>query len=180
MRQVRELLVQMRNYYNKLRQDDQGLLDAAATLNPRDGIQTAGRDTSHGTADEHPGVGTILDRGEFGLGIAPRDSRPINRIELTKEQEAELKEAQKIESDDISVPEEDFDNQERFLVNSKKNKNKKRKDISKQDAFLEFKAGEDGQQLELSILDNRQELKDIKIRARDLTEKCNVTKKSID
>lgn len=93
MRQVRELLAQMRNYYNKLKQDDQGLLEAAAVLNPRDGIQTAGRDPSHGTAEEHHGVGTILDRGEFGLGVAPRDSRPIHKIELTKEQEAEIKDA---------------------------------------------------------------------------------------
>lgn len=85
-----------------------------------------------------------------------------------------------MEPDDASIQEEDFDNQERFLVNSKKNKTKKRKDISKQDAFLEFKASEDGQQLELSILDNRQALKEVKIKARDLTEKCNLTKKNID
>jgi hypothetical protein len=32
----------MRNYFNKLKQDDQGLLEAAAMLNPRDGIATAG------------------------------------------------------------------------------------------------------------------------------------------
>jgi hypothetical protein len=31
--------------------------------------------------------------GEFGLGMAPRDSRPVNKIELTKEKEAEILEA---------------------------------------------------------------------------------------
>jgi len=39
------------------------------------------------------GVGTEVDQGEFGLGRAPRDSRPVNKIELTKEKEAEIAEA---------------------------------------------------------------------------------------
>jgi hypothetical protein len=32
----------------------------------------------------------------------------------------------------------------------------------------------------VSILDNRMELKEIKIKAKDLTEKCNLSKKNID
>lgn len=45
---------------------------------------------------------------------------------------------------------------------------------------MEFKTLEDGQSLEVSILDNRSALKDIKIQVRDLTEKCNISKKNID
>lgn len=85
-----------------------------------------------------------------------------------------------MEPDNVSAHEEDFENQDRYLNNSKKNKNKKRKDINKQEAFLEFKACEEGNQLEVSILDNRMELKEIKIKAKDLTEKCNLSKKNID
>lgn len=40
------------------------------------------------------GVGFIEEQGEFGLGVAPRDSKPVNKIELTKEQEAKLLDAQ--------------------------------------------------------------------------------------
>ena len=56
------------------------------------------------------GVGQLADQGEFGLGIAARDSRPVHKIELTKEKEAELQEAQAYEEwdqDDTADAEED-------------------------------------------------------------------------
>lgn len=56
----------------------------------------------------------------------------------------------------------------------------KRKDLNKQDAFLEFKDTETGQMLESSIRDNRVVLKDMKVQVKDLTEKCNLHKKNID
>ena len=46
-----------------------------------------------GSLADTDGVGEIQDQGEFGLGRAPRDSRPVNKIELTKEKEAEIAEA---------------------------------------------------------------------------------------
>ena len=39
---------------------------------------------------------------------------------------------------------------------------------------------DEGKQLEESIRDNRCELKEIKIKVKDLTEKCNISKKNID
>lgn len=33
------------------------------------------------------GVGEVLEIGEFGLGIAPRDSKPVAKIEISKERE---------------------------------------------------------------------------------------------
>ena len=39
------------------------------------------------------GVGEIQDLGEFGLGLAPKDSKPVNKIELTKKKEAEIADA---------------------------------------------------------------------------------------
>jgi hypothetical protein len=34
------------------------------------------------------GVGDVEELGEFGLGVAPRDSKPVNKIEMSKEKEA--------------------------------------------------------------------------------------------
>jgi hypothetical protein len=33
------------------------------------------------------GVGDILDVGEFGLGLAPLESKPVTKIEISKERE---------------------------------------------------------------------------------------------
>lgn len=67
-------------------------------------------------------------------------------------------------------------------VNATKKKSRldKRRDITKQEAFLEYKHEEQGQQLELSVRDNRNELKNIKTTVKDLTERCNLAKKKID
>jgi len=81
----------MRNSYLKLKQDGKAVLESEQ-------LSDDGPGSSHGaTAPKTPGdvngVGSIVERGEFGLGIAHKDSRPIYKIELTKEQEAEIKDA---------------------------------------------------------------------------------------
>jgi hypothetical protein len=48
--------------------------------------------------------------GEFGLGVAPRDSRPVNKIELTKEKEAEIADAQAFSEWKLSQKDEEDDN----------------------------------------------------------------------
>lgn len=68
--------------------------------------------------------------GEFGLGVAPRDSRPVNKIELTKEKEAEIADAQAFSDWKLSQKDEEDDNQ--TGVNAadairSKNKSKKEK-----------------------------------------------------
>lgn len=111
------------------------------------------------------GVGQLEDQGEFGLGVAARDSRPVHKIELTKEKEAELAEAQAYvewEQSEAGDAEED----EQAIIGAARLKNKqkkKRKPIEKQPAFVEFKQEPEGQRLEESIRDNRAELKQIKM-----------------
>jgi hypothetical protein len=61
-----------------------------------------------------------------------------------------------------------------------KKKVKKRPAMEKQIAFTEFKKEEDSRLLEQSIRENRHELKAVKSSMKELTEKCNVTKKNID
>lgn len=109
------------------------------------------------------GVGDIIDQGEFGLGRAPRDSRPVNKIELTKEKEAEIAEAQAFEEYPQSEHSKDPDEDLNIQGGSARNKNaKKRAYMNKQEAFMEFKEGPEGKELEESIRDNRGELKKIK------------------
>lgn len=43
------------------------------------------------------GVGELQDQGEFGLGLAPKDSKPVNKIELSKAKEAEIRDANTFE-----------------------------------------------------------------------------------
>ena len=35
-------------------------------------------------------MGELEEAGEFGLGLALRDSKPVTKIEMTKEKEAEI------------------------------------------------------------------------------------------
>lgn len=158
------------------------MLEAASLLGKHDGLQSKDQAQSKRASDHLKGVGEIVERGEFGLGVAPKDSRPVHKIELTKEQEAEMKDAQAYEAYSQGPLEEDIEATFTYLnLNSKKKtRTDKRRDLNKQDAFLEFKLEEDGQQLEQSIKDNRNELKNIKSKVKDLTEQCNISKKAID
>ena len=97
MRQVKELLAQMRNSFRKLKQDGKNILEAEMSINQA-GKAASDLDPNAKSKElETDGVGDVLDQGEFGLGVAARDSKPINKIELTKEKEAEIAEAQHFE-----------------------------------------------------------------------------------
>lgn len=52
--------------------------------------------------------------------------------------------------------------------------------MPKQQAFIEFKINERGKMLEESIVENREQLKNLKMEVKELTEKCNASKKAID
>jgi uncharacterized protein YdaT len=96
----------------------------------------------------------------------------LNKIELTKEKEAEIAEAQAYEEYAASEHAEQHDEEQAVPGSSSrgKNKQKKRLAIDKQEAFMEFKSMADGKELEESIRDNRVELKKIKNQVRELTE----------
>ena len=92
MRQVKELLAQMRNCYLKLKQDGKSILEAE--LIAGDGAADSEKNgLKRGNTDAGTGVGDLQDQGEFGLGRAPKDSKPVNKIELSKAKEAEITEA---------------------------------------------------------------------------------------
>ena len=87
------------------------------------------------------GVGEIEDIGQFGLGKAHRDSKPVHKIELSKEKEEEIAKMQEF-TEDVSEPdidEEQDEQQELEMLRLKNKKQQKRKPVDRQVAFLEFK-----------------------------------------
>lgn len=53
------------------------------------------------TQMQKDGVGDLEDIGEFGLGIAPRHSKPVAKIELSKAKEEQIA---KMQEDDEYDP----------------------------------------------------------------------------
>jgi hypothetical protein len=78
------------------------------------------------------GVGDLEDLGEFGLGIAPRHIKPVNKIELSKKKEEEIARMQA--DDDYPAqedePDEDADSKLEIL-RLKKKREAKRKPIDR-------------------------------------------------
>ena len=77
-------------------------------------------------------MGELDDIGEFGLGVAPRYDKPINKIEISKAKEEERA---KMEADD-DYREEDLDGNEDEeskleIIRLKKKRDKKRKPIDR-------------------------------------------------
>ena len=97
MRQVNELLAQMRNSFRKMKQDAADLL----------AMDMSGGSDKAGTAEEkmqrmatmleEGGLGDLDEIGEFGLGKAVREAKPVSKIEVSKAKEAEIKEMQQWE-----------------------------------------------------------------------------------
>lgn len=127
------------------------------------------------------GVGKLQEQGEFGLGLAPKDSKPVNKIELSKAKEAEIRDANTFEDypqSEASVP---LDDEAAILEAARlKKKAKLRPAITKQEAFLEFKVDTYGKEIEETIRDNRSELNRLKKNVRSLTNQCNASKQDID
>lgn len=180
MRQVKELLAQMRNCYHRLKQDGKNILEAEMIAG--DGAADSEKNgLKRGNTHAGDGVGDLQDQGEFGLGLAPTDSKPVNKIELSKAKEAEIKEANAFSEyaqSEASMPLDD----EAALLEAARNKNraKLRPAIGKQAAFVEFKAEPYGKSAEESIRDNRTELNRLKGSVRALTDHCNAAKRDID
>jgi hypothetical protein len=82
----------MRNSFRKLKQDGANILKAENILGAEKAASNDGG-LKRGNTNVGDGVGEVQELGEFGLGVAPRDSRPVNKIEMSKEKEAEIAEA---------------------------------------------------------------------------------------
>ena len=89
VRQVNEMLNQMRNLFMKLKQEGTNLQMMDETINSEK-VGTADDTMQRRNTIMEGRVGELEDVGEFGLGIAIREAKPVTKIELTKEKEAEI------------------------------------------------------------------------------------------
>ena len=154
MRQVKELFAQMKNIYRKLEYD---------AKNISTNMDNVGIDTTTGqsakelerrkTMLQKDGMGDLDEIGEFGLGVAPRFAKPVTKIELSKAKEEEIAKMQ-VDDDDyegdygmVGNPDDD-DESKMEIIRLKKQREKKRKPVDRQTAFIEFKSLAEGQQFE--------------------------------
>lgn len=89
VRQVNELLAQMRNLFMKLKQEGAQMQMMDETINSEK-VHTAEAELQRRNTVLEGRVGDLEDRGEFGLGIAVREAKPVTRIEISKEKEAQI------------------------------------------------------------------------------------------
>jgi hypothetical protein len=78
----------MRNLFRKLKQENSNLL--AAEEHVRSDKIGSADDASKRQKAKGDGAGEIMDLGGFGLGIAPKESKPVTKIEISKEREEEI------------------------------------------------------------------------------------------
>lgn len=80
---MKELFAQMRNLFRKLEHEAKNIQIRSETLVgavPGQKEDLERRKTMLGK----DGVGELEEIGEFGLGLAPRTSKPVNKIEISK------------------------------------------------------------------------------------------------
>lgn len=98
----------MRNIYRKLEQEgEQLILKQQSSGHNRATTFLEQKDLEkRKTQLSKDGVGELEERGEFGLGMAPRTAKPIHKIELSKAKEEEIAKMQEEEQPQI-IEEED-------------------------------------------------------------------------
>ena len=90
VRQVNEFLSQMRNLYSKLKQEGTNLQMMDETINSEK-VATADDSLKRRNTIHEGRVGDLDDIGQFGLGKSMRESKPVTKIEISKEKEAEIR-----------------------------------------------------------------------------------------
>jgi len=88
VREVNEYLQQMRNLFRKLKQESSNLLQHQDIVS--EGDKHASNAELQRKQSLVAGVGDIEEVGEFGLGKAPLEAKPVHKIEVSKEREAEI------------------------------------------------------------------------------------------
>ena len=79
----------MRNLFMKLKQEGAQMQMMDETINSEK-VQTADAELQRRNTIQEGRVGELEEQGEFGLGIAVRDGKPVTKIEISKEKEAEI------------------------------------------------------------------------------------------
>lgn len=134
MRQVKELFAQMRNVFRKMEHEAKTIEQRAESLMGQRQPTQLHELEKRKTLMHQDGVGELEEFGEFGLGIAPRNIKPVNRIELSKKKEEEIARTQ-ADDDDHKEADEEIDEEadsRMEIMKLKKQREAKRKPIDKQ------------------------------------------------
>lgn len=137
--------------------------------------ENAAEATKKKTMAKREGVGEEEEgKGGFGLGVAPRESKPQHKIDMTRSMNRE--EGEEEEGAEGAAEEEEEEKE-----GEPRKKAEKREFKSRQEAFMEYKKEvEQGRETEGQIVDNRTDLRNKKAEVKKLTEICNKSKKEMD
>ena len=89
VRQANEFLNQMRNLFRKIKQENVNLIAQDESVRS-DKIGSADDINKRRQSNKGDGAGELLNEGGFGLGMAPREAKPVTKIEISKEREEEI------------------------------------------------------------------------------------------
>ena len=179
IRQCRDLMHQMRLVYRKFEQNvrvSSSKMGADAKDGQNEGDPNAGPAElqRRQTLAEEDGVGDEEEgTGGFGIGKAPKESKPQHKLQASKDGE-DFKQ----EEDEESKGEAEGDSAV-GLEGRPSKKVKKKQSKSKQEAFKEFLEDE-GKSIEDNIKTNRTDIRSKKDEMALLKETCNKAKKEID
>lgn len=90
----------MRNAFRKLKQDGANLLAVEETIRSDVHGSNAAEIQRRQTLLGLEGVGDLEEGGEFGLGTASKDAKPVTKIELSKQKEEEIARMQEYEEEE--------------------------------------------------------------------------------
>ncbi len=129
-------------------------------------------------------VGELEEAGEFGLGVAVREAKPVSKIEVSKEKEAEIAAMQQWEQESETQDELILKQEEDAMLarmRRKQSRNTERRAaIDKQTAFKEFKTTESAIAIEQEIIECRKRIKTKRGELANKTETVNTVKTEID
>lgn len=151
----------MRNIFLKLKQESADLLEQSSGVRSEK-AQTADEQMRRQKTLLEGKVGIDAETGQFGLGKAPRDLKPVTRIEISKEKEKEIAAMQEWEDYSEQNYEEIQQMEEQAMIQkmqkTSKQKGEKREKVDKNTAFLEYKQTDFVHQTENTILQIRKQI----------------------
>jgi kinesin family protein 6/9 len=192
IRQAKELFVQCRNIFQKeyngtkLDNEAQSVIEKKKTLIEKDKEKTSN--------DNENGVGDFEEKPSFGIGRAPKDARPIYKIEQTSNNLPEQGKNTLMKSTEInnmnltvSMDKNVMKSQDAEVVLDEEEKLEEEEEIppekipDKNTGFQIYKSENDtAKQIEENIINTSTELKKLKDEAKKLGEEGNKLKSEID
>ena len=175
LRQIKEILTQMKNIYRKNVSRYSSGNDKGKTRPPTSKTGPLKPDAKN-PEEKEDGVGQEENSGGFGLGRANPNSRPIDSSAL------EPKSQFKQEEDEASIEKKKSlisgNSEEAKKVSSAKS-NKREGHPDKNQGLIEFKQLE-GREMDLSLASMKEELKEKTSNLKQITNEVNLIKKEID